>query len=132
MEVMRPPPPPLPSHKKISKDETDPNNCISVEREFNDNFKYCKNILVLRLHQQFLRTDFVKAPQWLQKKISNFKKYEHIIQTFGARDLEISNTYQAFYSLKHCNLLETRSFLMRKLNQPTSCLMLQFKGKNTL
>ena len=25
----------------------------------------------------------------------------------------------------------TGSFLIRKLNQPTSCLMLQFKGKNT-
>ena len=41
-------------------------------------------------------------------------------------------SYQAFYSLKHYNLLETVSFLIRKLNQPTSCLMLQFKGKNTL
>ena len=38
-------------------------------------------------------------------------------------------TYQAFYGLKHYNLLETESFLIRKLNQPTSCLMLQFKGK---
>ena len=28
--------------------------------------------------------------------------------------------------------METGSFLIRKLNQPTSCLMLQFKGKNTL
>ena len=39
---------------------------------------------------------------------------------------------QAFYGLKHYNLLETGSFLIRKLNQSTSCLMLQFKGKNTL
>ena len=38
-------------------------------------------------------------------------------------------SYQAFYGLKHYNLLETWSFLIRKLNQPTSCLMLQFKGK---
>ena len=28
--------------------------------------------------------------------------------------------------------METGSFLIRKLNQPTSCLMLQCKGKNTL
>ena len=40
--------------------------------------------------------------------------------------------YQAFYGLKHYNLLETGSFLIRKLNQLTSCLLLQFKGKNTL
>ena len=40
--------------------------------------------------------------------------------------------YQAFYGLKHYNLLETESFLIRKLNRSTSCLMLQFKGKNTL
>ena len=43
-----------------------------------------------------------------------------------------SLAYQAFYGLKHYNLLETGSFLIRKLNQPTSCLMLQFKGNNTL
>ena len=42
------------------------------------------------------------------------------------------NSYQAYYDLEHYNLLETGSFLIRKLNQPTSCLMLQFKGKNTL
>ena len=41
-------------------------------------------------------------------------------------------SYQAFYGMKHYNLVETGSFLIRKLNQPTSCLMLQFKGKNTL
>ena len=41
-------------------------------------------------------------------------------------------TYQAFYSLKHYNLMETRSFLIRKQNQPTSYLMLQLKSKNTL
>ena len=38
----------------------------------------------------------------------------------------------AFYGLHHYNLLDTGSFLIRKLNQSTSCLMLQFKGKNTL
>ena len=43
-----------------------------------------------------------------------------------------SQPYQAFYCLKHYNPLETGSFLIMKLNQPTSCLMLQFKGKNTL
>ena len=30
------------------------------------------------------------------------------------------------------NLLETGSFLIRKLNHLTNCLVLQFKGKNTL
>ena len=37
---------------------------------------------------------------------------------------DILTPYQLFYGLKHYNLLETRSFLIRKLNQPTSCLML--------
>ena len=41
------------------------------------------------------------------------------------------HTYQAFYSLKHYNLLKTGSFLIRKLNQSTSCLILQFKDKYT-
>ena len=43
-----------------------------------------------------------------------------------------NESYQAFYGLKRYNLLETGSFLVRKLNQSTSYLMLQFKGKNTL
>ena len=43
--------------------------------------------------------------------------------------LDMLFPYQAFYSLKHYNLLKGGSFLIRKLNQPTSCLMLQFKGK---
>ena len=43
-----------------------------------------------------------------------------------------SLAYQAFCSLTHYNLMETGSFLIRKLNQPTCCLMLQYKGKNTL
>ena len=37
--------------------------------------------------------------------------------------------YQAFYDLKHYNLLEAGSVLIKILNQPTSCLMLQFKHK---
>ena len=40
--------------------------------------------------------------------------------------------YQAFCGLRHYNLSETGSFLIRKLNQPTRCLMSQSKGKNTL
>ena len=48
------------------------------------------------------------------------------------KEIAMNNSYQAFYSLKHYNLLETVSFLIRKLNQPTGCLMLQFKSKNTL
>ena len=46
--------------------------------------------------------------------------------------LSYKKAYQGLYGLKHYNLLETGSFLIRKLNQSTSCLMLQFKGKNTL
>ena len=45
---------------------------------------------------------------------------------------ESQKSYQAFYRLKHYNSLETGSFLIRKLNQSTSCLMLQFKGTNAL
>ena len=41
-------------------------------------------------------------------------------------------SYQAFYGLEHYNLSETGSFLIRKPNQPTRCLMSQSKGKNTL
>ena len=37
--------------------------------------------------------------------------------------------YQAFYGLEHYNLLETGSSLIRKLNQPTRCLMSQSKAK---
>ena len=47
----------------------------------------------------------------------------------GERGIGPLKIYQAFYGLKHYNLLETGSFLIRKLNQPTSCLVLQFKGK---
>ena len=41
-------------------------------------------------------------------------------------------SYQAFCSLKHYNLLYAGSFVIRKLNQTTSCLTLQFKGENAL
>ena len=41
-------------------------------------------------------------------------------------------SYQAFYGLEHYNLSETGSFLIRKLNQPTRCLMSQSYGKITL
>ena len=46
--------------------------------------------------------------------------------------IRLKSSYQAFYGLKHYNLLQTGSFLIRKLNQSTSCLMLQLKGKSTL
>ena len=57
----------------------------------------------------------------------------HFVQKQFDYDYCISykNSYQTFYGLKHYNLLETGSFLIRKLNPSTSCLMLQFKGKNT-
>ena len=50
-------------------------------------FRYWKNILVSRLYEQFSRNDSAKAPE------KNFKllNYEHIIYSFEARDLEISN-----------------------------------------
>ena len=50
-------------------------------------FKYWKNILISRLYGQFSRNDSAMAPE------KNFKllKYEHIIYSFEARDLEISN-----------------------------------------
>ena len=50
----------------------------------------------------------------------------------GGFQSKLFNPYQAFDGLNHYNVLETGSFLIRKLNQSTSCLMLQFKGKNTL
>ena len=40
--------------------------------------------------------------------------------------------YQAFYDLEHYNLSKTGSFFIRKLNQPTGCLMMQSKSQNTL
>ena len=50
-------------------------------------FKYLKNILISRLYEQFSRNDFVMAPE------KNFRLlvYEHILYSFEARDLEISN-----------------------------------------
>ena len=50
--------------------------------------KYWKNNLISRLlYEQFSRNDSALAPE------QNFKllKYEHIIYSFTARDLEISN-----------------------------------------
>ena len=49
--------------------------------------KYWKNILILRIYEQFSRNDSAIAPE------KNFKllKYEHIIYSFEASDLEISN-----------------------------------------
>ena len=63
-----------------------------MEREFNGSrihFKCWKNILIPRLQEQFLRNESAMAPE-------KFKllKYEHIISSFEARDLEISNMYQ--------------------------------------
>ena len=43
-------------------------------------FKYWKNILISRLYEQFSRNDSPMAPE----------KIEHIIYSFEARDLEIS------------------------------------------
>ena len=50
-------------------------------------FKYWKNILISRLYEKFWRNDSAMAPE------KNFRllKYEHIIYSFEARDLEISN-----------------------------------------
>ena len=50
-------------------------------------FRYRQNILISRLYEQFSRNDPAMAPE------KNFKllKYEHIIYSFEARDLEISN-----------------------------------------
>ena len=52
--------------------------------------------------------------------------------TLLRRDSLFNAAYQAFYGLKHYNLLEAGGFLIRKLNQSTSCLMLQLKSKNAL
>ena len=54
----------------------------------------------------------------------NFAGFFNPIWTGGG-----GGAYQAFYGLEHYNLLETGSFLIRKLNQATGCLMLQSKGK---
>ena len=35
-------------------------------------FKYWKNILILRLYEQFSQNDSEMAPEWLSEKISNF------------------------------------------------------------
>ena len=50
-------------------------------------FKYWKNILILRLYEQFSRNDSAMAPE----KNLKLLKYEHTIYSFEARDLEISN-----------------------------------------
>ena len=50
-------------------------------------FKYWKNILISRPYEQFSRNDSAMAPE---KNVKHLK-YEHIIYSFEARDLEISN-----------------------------------------
>ena len=54
-------------------------------------FRYWKSILISRLYKQFTQN----APQWLQhgflKKKFKLLRYEHIIYSFEARDLKISN-----------------------------------------
>ena len=50
-------------------------------------FKYGENILISRLLEQFSRNDSAKAPE----KNVKLLKYEHIIDSFEARDLEILN-----------------------------------------
>ena len=50
-------------------------------------FKYWKNILISWLYEQFLRHDSAMAPE----KYFKLLKYKHIIESFEARDLEISN-----------------------------------------
>ena len=68
---------------------------------------------------------FVNLIAFLQKLISK----EHVVVIMKFPDwgqVKMKILY------KYYNLLEAGSFLIRKLNQPTSCLMLQFKGKNKL
>ena len=50
-------------------------------------FRYWKNILISRLYEQFSRNDSAMTQE------ENFKllKYDHIIYSFEARGLEISN-----------------------------------------
>ena len=49
--------------------------------------KYWENILISRLYEQFSRIDSAMAPE----KVFKLLKYNHIIYSFEARDLEISN-----------------------------------------
>ena len=49
-------------------------------------FKCKKNILISRLYEQFSRNDAAMAP-----KRFKLLKYKHIICSFEARDLEVSN-----------------------------------------
>ena len=48
-------------------------------------FKYWKTILISRLYEQFLRN----YSSMVSEKIFQLLKYEHIIHSFEARDLEI-------------------------------------------
>ena len=50
-----------------------------------------------------------------------------IVQTIISCDRQNISSF-----LRSEERLETGGFLTRKLNQPTNCLMLQFKGKNTV
>ena len=54
-------------------------------------FKYWKKVSF----SDFVSNFHEMTPQWLQK---NFKllKYEHIIYSFEARDLEILNTFEKY------------------------------------
>ena len=44
-----------------------------------------------RLYEQFSRNDNSMVPEWLSQKKIKLLKYEHIIYSFEARELENSN-----------------------------------------
>ena len=64
-------------------------------------FKYWKNILISQLYEQFSRNDSAMAPE----KKFKLLKYERIVYSFEARDLEISNMHY------FCEISKFRDFM---------------------
>ena len=60
-------------------------------------FKYWKNILISRFFSNFREI----TPKWLSEKFQTFLKYEHIVCSFEARDLEILNMLLLSRFYKH-------------------------------
>ena len=59
--------------------------------ESRNHFKYQKNILISRFHEQFSRNDSPMATEWLSEKKFRLLERKHIIYHFEAGDLEIPN-----------------------------------------
>ena len=92
-----PPPPPIIFERQILPQQNIyrwKGNLIASRIHFKD----CKNILILRLYEQFSRNDSAMAPEWLSEKISNFKNMNILyISSWGFR---ICNYFREIFKFR--------------------------------